>query len=127
VISQQALGVTARPTIQYLQRQPLYLYIQTELCDLTLKEVLGNWDALLQRAVSAPANQLAALQLSSPQSSFSLPSSAVTAAETERRVKWDLFVQIARGLAFLHGQGVAHRDLKPRFDIVPSFHIKSPR
>jgi hypothetical protein len=120
--SQQALGVTARPTIQYLQRQPLYLYIQTELCDLTLKEVLGNWDALLQRTVSTPTNQLAAPQLSSPQSIMASPLSAVTAAETERRVKWDLFVQIARGLAFLHGQGVAHRDLKPRCEISVPFH-----
>jgi hypothetical protein len=104
------------------------LYIQTELCDRTLKEVLGNWDALLQRTVSTPTNQLAALQLSSassPQSNLALPLSAVTAAETERRVKWDLFVQIARGLAFLHGQGVAHRDLKPRCDMSVPFHRSS--
>lgn len=85
-----ALGVTARPHITYLQRQPTFLYIQTELCVHTLKDVIADWSLL-----TAPAGGDA------------------SAAEAAERCRWNLLAQMSRGLAFLHAQGVAHRDMKP--------------
>ena len=66
------------------------MYIQTELCAQTLKDVIADWSLM------APAG-----------------GDATSVAESAERCRWNMLAQILRGLAFLHAQGVAHRDMKP--------------
>ena len=67
-----------------------YYYIDMELCQLNLAQYIeGNWPEAVQGGVYFRTTEASVAHC------------------------WDIMKDIARGLAFFHGMGEVHRDLKP--------------
>jgi serine/threonine protein kinase len=78
---------------------PPFIFIDMELCDLTLERyILRGYPAGIAESMPSLAPGLSILRM------------------------WGILEDICNGVAFIHDEGMAHRDLKPRNG---SFEVKS--